>query len=86
MNERPMLFHIYHKKCGNRPLCWDGTALEFATRFDAERFVKHTPSLKDDPDVEITKDILYYKGGHLDATGKIPYYIDGELEKLVEAI
>ena len=82
---REMKWHIYNEKFSAQPLTWDGAALEFDTKEDAERFIASLPITEDNDGAYTTEDILFYDGGYLNATGKIVEYdIDGE-EVLVEA-
>ena len=81
---REMKWHIYNEKFPAQPLTWDGAALEFDTKEDAERFIVSLPIIEDNDGAYTTEGILFYDGGYLNATGKIiEYGIDGE-EILVE--
>jgi hypothetical protein len=83
---REMKWHIYNEKFPAQPLTWDGAALEFDTKEDAERFIASLPITKDNDGAYATEGILFYDGGYLNATSKIMEYdIDGE-EILVEVI
>lgn len=81
---REMKWHIYNEKFPAQPLTWDGAALEFDTKEDAERFIASLPITEDNDGAYTTEGILFYDGGYLNATGKIMEYdTDGE-EILVE--
>ena len=81
---RKMKRHIYNVNFPNQPLTWDGAALEFDTKEDAKRFIASLPVIEDNDGAYACKDVLYYKGGYFNATGKVlDYDIDGE-EILVE--
>lgn len=81
---REMKWHIYNEKFPAQPLTWDGAALEFDTKEDAERFIVSLPIIEDNDGAYATEGILFYDGGYLNATGKIiEYGTDGE-EILVE--
>ena len=81
-----MMYHIYNVNVPHRPLCWDDLALEFEHEEDAILFLNHIPDLAADPEIIVKRDILFYDGGYLDATGKIPLYDEhNNLIKLVEA-
>ena len=83
---REMKWHIYNEKFPAQPLTWEGAALEFDTKEDAERFIASLPITEDNDDTYATKGILFYDGGYLNATGKIiEYGTDGE-EILMEVI
>ena len=81
---REMKWHIYNEKFPAQPLTWDGAALEFDAKEDAEKFIASLPIIEDNDGTYVTEGILFYDGGYLNATGKIiEYGIDGE-EILVE--
>ena len=81
---REMKWHIYNEKFPAQPLTWDGAALEFDAKEDAERFIASLPIIEDNDGTYATEGILFYDGGYLNATGKIiEYGTDGE-EILVE--
>ena len=81
---REMKWHIYNEKFPAQPLTWDGAALEFDAKEDAERFIASLPITEDNDGAYATEGILFYDGGYLNATGKIiEYGTDGE-EILVE--
>lgn len=81
---REMKWHIYNEKFPAQPLTWDGAALEFDAKEDAERFIASLPIIEDNDGAYATESILFYDGGYLNATGKIiEYSTDGE-EILVE--
>ena len=81
---REMKWHIYNEKFPAQPLTWDGAALEFDAKEDAEKFIASLPITEDNDGAYATEGILFYAGGYLNATGKIiEYGTDGE-EILVE--
>ena len=80
-----MKWHIYDTEHNHAPLCWDDQALEFDIEEDAINFlysaIDNTLGTDDSAcfaTAFIKKDILYYDGGYLDATGLILSY-DAEL-------
>ena len=83
---REMKWHIYNTDFPGQPLTWDGAALEFDTKEDAERFMYSLPICEENLNAYVKSGILFYDGGYLNATGKIMIYnTDGE-EVLEEAI
>lgn len=62
----------------NEPLCWEGKVLEFDTEEQAKVFLSSIPPVGyehiTDTNIEIKNCILYYDGGHLNASGKILIY------------
>ena len=57
-----MKWHIYNSD--GCPLCWDGAAIEFDTKSEAQAFWDSC-SMSADEEYTITKDILYYDGGYI---------------------
>ena len=69
---RTLKFHIYDKN--HCPLCWESKALEFNTRDDVVKFLHSLGEYKyferyNLSEYYIKKDILYYDGGYIDASG-----------------
>lgn len=79
----PMMWHIYNMT--HEPLCWEGGALEFDTREDAEKFLDSIPTSKfEDEKPIIVEDILYYDGGYINASGYIVKFNNDNDACLVE--
>lgn len=81
---KKMKWHIYNEKFPSLPLTWDGAALEFDTKEDAEMFIASLPITEDNEGAYAKECILFYDGGYLNATGKIMAYDIGGEEILVE--
>jgi ribA/ribD-fused uncharacterized protein len=81
----PAKWHIFNDV--HEPLCWEDRALDFDTQLSAYDFL-HSAKEADSRDEEfwenitVQKVILYYDGGHLNATNKRVVY-DYELEDTV---
>lgn len=79
MSIRPMKWHIFGPD--SEPLCWDDQALEFDTEQDAKEFLASAIAAEDDREFYsmaiVAERILYYDGGHLNATN---YRVDYDSE------
>lgn len=88
-----MKWHIFNEH--DEPLCWDDQALEFDTKESAERFLhSYVDAMYDDRydeycqtfGVEFKNCILYYDGGHLNATNKIIVFEEDDWEGHLEDV
>lgn len=65
-----MKWHIYNST-QEFPLCWDGKALDFSTKEQAELFLASCRKNSEHPEsfyegAVIVQNILFYDGGHMD--------------------
>lgn len=81
--EKIRKWYIYNME--HEPLCWNGHALEFDTREDAETFFRSIPTdMIENEMLVIVEDVLYYNWGYINASGYIVKFTDDDDAYLVE--